>query len=253
MQQKQKLIQSPIDNSHNNNMERQDQIKIIGSDEVTESDVVTDVDESTDLNGKNGIVTGAILYGRTNGNIYPVLIDAKTHAIIAIDQLHHETHQGYKFICNNKEIGIIVNGTSSLAFKTPTGTKKIHLLIDWATYAGGDLKILEGATWTQGTGTAVNMMNSNRNLNYNSIILEDVNQPTFTASNQMIQNVTIVSRGTEWLLDSSFGFRNIISGDTRDEKEIILAPDTQYIIEFTSSSAGNSVFIGLSWYEHTDY
>lgn len=232
----------------------QENIKILGADNSTESDVILNEDETVDLNNKNGLITSAIMYGRTNGNIFAILIDKITRALISISQLHHEAHEGNAFIVDSENLTLNTNSTLTLSFKTPDTIKKPHLTLDFSALLGCKVEIIEGTTWTQGTGTVTNIINRHRNSSTQSILLENKNQVTFTASNQLIQDVTGLSGGTTIRTLRTFGVKNKISGGGgRDEEEMILKPNTTYTIKLTSTNDSNSATLNLSWYEHTDY
>lgn len=183
------------------------------------------------------------------------VVDDVSGIPISINSEHHEAHEGDSFVAATVDTSMANEDTLSLAFKTPpisVPQKRIHMVGKFNTAAGGHIAIIEGPTWGQGTGTAVPIYNRKRETSMaSSGLLEDKNQSTFTASDQAITNVTGVSGGTTIGLIYAFGANNRSSGD-RSEEEMLLKPDTQYVVLATADGGSNAIWLGIYWYEHTD-
>ncbi len=181
--------------------------------------------------------------------------DSKFKAPIYIDPEHHEIHE-----CSSFERYIDSSNTAvatiNVAFKTLTGTKLVHIIFGFSSSDEILFEILEGATWTQGTGTALTIFNLNRDCGASSTaILEDKNQATFTASNQMIKDVTGVSGGTviESLYTYNAGLGAAVSAETRNAAhEWNLKDNTTYVVRMTQTDGNCKMSTTLHWYEHTD-
>lgn len=197
----------------------------------------------------------AARYG-TASEVDDIRIDSKTNALYTLSYEHHEAHEGDAFIADIVDESMADDETLSLAFKTPTGTKLAHVIIEASTLVGGDLKFYEGATWIQGSGSAVSIINHLRTANpISSILLENRQQATFTASDELIGNVTGVNVGSATLLTTRWmwGVRNrSAAGQLRGQLEFILKADTQYLILFTANGGSNAAQVSMNWYEHTD-
>jgi hypothetical protein len=175
-----------------------------------------------------------------------------TAALTTVDYAHHEIHSGSFFHAMVVDASMADTETISLAFKTPTGTKRVHMFYRWESKAGGHIEILEGPAWTQGTGVATAIYNRKRLTSMTaSGVLEDRNQVAFTASNQVIASPTITNAGTVIETVYAFGATRTAAGG-RDDNEIILKPDTTYAYRFTADGNTNAGWLSLNWYEHTD-
>lgn len=182
-------------------------------------------------------------------------IEQATLAGINITQEHYKIHNGENFERHIDSANLAV-ASLNVAFKTLSGTKLAHMIFGLSMSDEVLLEIIEGATWTQGSGTALNIFNNNRNSGASTIILEDKNQPTFTASNQVIKDVTGIAGGTTFENQYTYnaGLGAIISAETRTAAhEWILKPDTTYIARTTQTDGNCKMSIDLHWYEHTDY
>lgn len=172
---------------------------------------------------------------------------------VTIDVAHHEIHEGDSFHCCGTDTELADEATLILTFKTPAGTKRVHMLHSFVTLTGGHLEILEGATWTNQTGTKQPIFNRKREASMNnSGILEDQAQAGFVASNNMILNPDSVAGGTAIHTHYAYGAKNFYSGQGRELEEFILKPATQYAFKFTADAAANAAQMMLNFYEHTD-
>jgi hypothetical protein len=182
-------------------------------------------------------------------------IDNVSGKPVFISSEHHEIHEGASFErhinSNNAAVAAL-----NVAFKTALGTKHAHMLFGWSSNDEILFEIIEGAAWTQSSGTALDIINQNRVNAYNSeIILEDKNQPTFTASNKVIQDVAGISGGTvidpQYTYNAGVGLA-VVAESRHAAHEWVLAPDTTYIVRMTQTDGNCKMSIDLHWYEHTD-
>jgi hypothetical protein len=183
--------------------------------------------------------------------------DSLTNALICISYEHHEVHEGDAFVVDVEDESMADTDTLSIAFKTPAGTKRAHIVAEFVTLVGGELEIWEGPTWTTNTGTLVDIINRKRLAAMtSSILLEDITTPpTFAATDAIMKNVTGLATGAATRLSHLFawGVQNKFgAGGGRDESEILLKPETQYAFVFTAIGNSNKAQLILHWYEHTD-
>ncbi len=172
---------------------------------------------------------------------------------ITIGVEHHEIHEGDAFHSGGVDTSMANTDTLILAFKTPPGTKRVHILHSFVTLTGGHLEIIEGLTWTNQTGTKQAILNRKREASMDSSgMLEDQAQAGFVASDNMILNPTGLSGGTVIHTHYAYGEKNFFAGQGRGTEEFILKPDTQYAFRFTADAASNAAQIMLNFYEHTD-
>ncbi len=169
---------------------------------------------------------------------------------IALDSAHLEVHEGEHFHITGALSGALADTDDYLiAFKTPNTAKLIHFLPGAWSKGQGRLELLEGATWTQGTGSAIPVWNSNLDDGSSSTILEDRAQPAFTASDEVMTGVTITAAGTV-KGDLTVGDGKAGEG-ARADHEIVLKRDTQYTLRYTSEAASGQCRLFPTWYEHT--
>lgn len=176
--------------------------------------------------------------------------DASTEAMTCIDYVHHEVHEGNAFVYNEVDESMLDDAVVMIVFRTPATGKKIHFFWDVNWKAAGHIQLFEGPTWTQGSGTQRPIFNRNRASGNNSVILEDTTG-AFLPTMNVISKPALFAGGTVIRAEYVFSDKKI-GGQSRDDNEMILAPDTQYGFICTADAGTNAVNILLSWYEHTD-
>jgi hypothetical protein len=182
-----------------------------------------------------------------------VRMDALTDVLMTVDYGHGEVHAGSAFLAESHDTAMADTDTLVMAFKTPSGTKRAHMMAEFVTMTGGYLELVEGATWDASSGTAIPIANRKRETSMNSsILLEDRSTGSFIANDELIENPTTFAGGSALPRRYAFGVKTFYSGESRSVAEVILKPDTQYGVRFTSTAAGNEAQILLHWYEHTD-
>lgn len=172
---------------------------------------------------------------------------------VTIDVAHHEIHEGESFHCDVVDITLASAATMILAFKAPSGTKRVHMVYRFITLTGGHVEIIRGPTWDNQTGTKKAITNDKDESGMaSSGILEDQAQASFVASDNMIENPDSVAGGTVIRTIYAFGQKNQFAAAAREVAENVLRPDTQYAVKFISDAASNKAQMILDWYEHTD-
>lgn len=168
---------------------------------------------------------------------------------------HSKIHAALNFERHISSLNLAV-ASLNVAFKTAPGQNLAHMLFGFEMSDEIQFEIIEGATWTQGSGAPFDIFNNNRNIGGNSVvILEDVNQPTFTASNQVTKNITNISGGINIDPDRftyNAGLGAIISSESRGAThEWVLKADETYVVRVTATNSDCKMTIDLHWYEHT--
>lgn len=184
-------------------------------------------------------------------------IDELTGAMITITSQHYEVHEGHYFKSDIEDLSMADTANLTFAFKTMAGTKTAHIWIEFTTLVGGHFRIWEDVTWTTNTGTLVPIYNRKREASMNSSgLLEDKTAtPVFTATDNVLLNPDGLDISSATLLHHFIAWgkkEKLQAQGARDAEELILKPDTQYAITFTSSGGSNKAQMILNWYEHTD-
>ncbi|RLE25523.1 MAG: hypothetical protein DRJ50_02785 [Actinobacteria bacterium] len=180
-------------------------------------------------------------------------VDSASGAAVGISRAHEAVHSGIAFHAFAFDDALGDAGTVIVAFKTPAGGKHVHLVMSFGAIVAGNLDLIEGPTWTGETGTGVAISNRRRTgTPPSSIVLEDVDQAAFTASDQVIKNPTGLSGGTVIPIGHVFGSKQAGGCVDRGEDEWELDPDQTYAVRFTAIGAANGGTVFLDWYEATD-
>jgi hypothetical protein len=180
-------------------------------------------------------------------------MNMERNIVPVFDVEHEKIHKGESFERHIDSANVAV-ASLNVAFKTLAGTKRAHMILGWASNDEVLHEIIEGATWDQGTGTALDIFEHSRGDGSSTLILEDKNQATFTASNQVIKNVTNIAGGTTFENQYTYnaGLGVAVSAETRAaQHEWILKADTTYIIRLTQTDGNCKMSIDVHWYEHT--
>ena len=172
--------------------------------------------------------------------------DSKFQIPVVIDVAHHEIHEGDSYIADN----VVDAAGLDLAFKIPTGTKRAHLIFQWAAESKAHIEIYEGRTWTAGSGSKVVIYNRDRNSTNTSQTQEDTTG-TFGANMGVVKNPTGQAGGTVIHNEYSWSDKKETVRN-RDVSEFILKNNSTYLIKLTSDDGVKGLHIALHWYEHTD-
>lgn len=217
----------------------------IGNVKITDgtdvADVITNTDDSTNIDGVNGLVGSNILYARIDADtVKPLRMDASTHTLQTITYEHHEIHSRSSFVCND------LRNVNTTTFKwqvtTPAGTKETHMVFDIDCTGEMTALITEGSDRVDGTALAE--VNRNR-----------VGTPSVAGTIVTHTPTGGATDGTVVLMNhrsgaTGVGSRTISAGGARGGNEFVLKPSTKYVISVTTY-ADVWVSIDLDWYEHT--
>lgn len=180
-------------------------------------------------------------------------VDSITRAITTIPYEHHEIHDENMFEVSVIDAAMADNASINICFKTQDSTKWVHVLPQFSTKVGGNLRIIENATWTASTGTMDVVYNKNRNATKTSTIEINASQLSFFANNKVQTNIASVEIGGGSVIHEAYVFGSKQSGGgIRGTDEFILKQDTKYAFVFKADGATNGGEIILTWYEHTN-
>jgi hypothetical protein len=167
---------------------------------------------------------------------------------------HHHIHEGiaHKVHVNSANSAV---ASLNIAFKTAPGNKIAHMLFGFDINDECLVEIIEGATWTQGSGTLVDVQFINRYLRKKSeLILNNKNQATFVSTQQVLKDVTGITGGV--VFDPQYTYNASVGANKNSETrsaghEWTLNSDTTYIYRITKTDANCKITGTLNWYEKT--
>lgn len=176
-------------------------------------------------------------------------LDGVSQAITTIDSLHHEIHEGDAYSINFYDVSKGDGTTINAYFKTPNTSKRIHCFFQWSASGAAFGRILEAPTVTSNTGTnAKDIYNKNRNSSNTSEVVDNATSP---AAGKFATDVTITGNGTILSVEYS-GAAKSVGGESRNESEFVLKPNTAYVFQVESDAAGLTLALRVGWYEHSN-
>lgn len=159
-----------------------------------------------------------------------------TKAQIAIDAVHHMTHEGIHFGASTF-LTLAVDGV--LYVKIETSDDQTHMEGQVVGTSGVEVAFYEDPTGGMTGGVDIPPVNHNRLSSNNSglSLTSGVTAPTDTGTT---------------LFNSTAGALRVAGSVTRD-REYILKTNSTYLMKVTSLANGNNVNIDFDWYEPTEY
>lgn len=171
----------------------------------------------------------------------PYKIDDVTNAIVTVNHVHHEIHEGEHYLVQE---GIQLNNASKeYLIVTPNTTKWAHIVI--AIEGSQDTSASLVETTTKTGGTAMAEINLNRNsANTASVVV------THTPGGAAGTPTTLFS--CQFGNATSPGGRGGNGGAINGRQEFMLKQNESYLLTVTALSANvNNICVVISWYEHT--
>lgn len=164
--------------------------------------------------------------------------DTTTGALLTIDTIHHEVHEGEMFHAEYTNTNVANNGSVDLLLTV--GVKEAHFV--FALNAGGQCLAYVYEAPTSTGGTAVAAYNMHRSI-ATAPLTTVTYAPTVTATGS-----TAIVDGR--LLAGGNSVQTRIGGGVRTNTEWILKPSTKYLLRVTNTSGGAvAVNVALEWYE----
>ena len=191
-----------------------------------------------------------------DGSASDVASDPSTSALATIDYGHLEIHEGDSFTAQMYQLVSDTSDRTTLGFKTPAGTKMIHMFASGAATAAALFIIREGVTVADNTGATHAAINRRRDSETVTIAV-DTSQTPDTAGSITYWAEAAQASVTE---DGTVLYQEVIANDktkgggaVRGDAEFVLKASTQYVIYLKSLSADDNYHgLVLNWYEHTD-
>ena len=183
-------------------------------------------------------MNAVIILVKTESGIESALrVDDKTRALVLIDTIHHEIHEGELFYSDNSDT-LANGGVVNYLLTTPNDDKAIHLAYVVDGSAITQIDVYEGS---DKAGVAdITVFNANR---------LSSNAPTMTIKKGLNGGTTDGTLIKTHKSGSSTGVSSRNSASIR-VGEIILKKGTKYILRVTSSTADNLTNTKFEWYEH---
>lgn len=166
---------------------------------------------------------------------------------------HFELHEGESYHAWQVDESMGDGDELHFTFKTPDTNKHIHMIINWATKAGGHVEVGEAATWGRLTGGTTSIFNRRRQDPNTSGLLNNIAQTAFNQGALLGNDAQSLVNTTTVLAEYMFGSANKGGGNMRGVSEIILKKNTQYCVRIIADGATNAAFLELIWYEHDLY
>lgn len=184
------------------------------------------------------------------------LFDRILNSEVFQESEHAHIHGKHTFLCDAADTEMGDGDALVMAFKTPPGITRAHMVVDFSTKIGGLLELWEGPTWNETTGTPESIIQRFREASpESSVLLENEGQVAFLASDAMIVNPTNFSVATATRLHHIYGWGSQSRGVTdkgEDRDEFPLMPDQTYATRYIALGGNNAGQIFHRWYEHKD-
>jgi len=173
-------------------------------------------------------------YRKTN------IIDSFTNTVPFLPEEHLLVHAAK--LWDVQYVGASVASASSIEMfiRTSNTRQLLHMLFTFQSSLLADFYIYEGTSKTYASGNALTSYNRNR---YESNPLKAAPQICHTPAGS--GDGTLLFQG---ILGGGAGPRNF-GGEGRDANEILLAPNTAYLLRLTSRAASNRLQINAEYYE----
>lgn len=164
----------------------------------------------------------------------PLTMDTHNLSPVMTDATHHEIHSGRHFFIDNFT-DITGSATINYLLVTPNSTMRCYFLFEFDFEAEATLYFFEGTT-TSANGTPIPVFNSDRNSTTTNTVL------AYSAP-------TITSDGTQ-IVAHKTGSGKQTGGGGREERELILKPNTKYLFRIVNDSTSANWFdYGVTWVE----
>jgi hypothetical protein len=158
---------------------------------------------------------------------------------VSTDYAHHELHIGNHYTAADVAT-LNLAETSEFIIRTPNVAELAHLLNNHRSQGEAKMEIFRAPTLTD-DGTPITINNRNDNFNGSSSGVSIFVGPTISSDGTALPG-----------FDQHFGSGQNIPGETRSINEIVLLPDTDYLIRLTSESNNNEINCSFDFYMSDD-
>jgi hypothetical protein len=208
--------------------------EVVISDGTDEVDIEQIVDSTTNMDGKKGLVTNSILFGRVSDSLFlPLKVDPSTQSLQVIDYDHHEIHAGSHYFVHGYQ-DLSINNVLDMTFVTPNTTKWIHWTWSIDTEDETLWQVYEGATITNPLANTFTPLNNNRNsANTSAVAVKYEVQSNLAAANAdtAVGGATLIGTGIAGSKVAKVG------GSADRSSEIIMKQNTIYCLRATATAA----------------
>jgi hypothetical protein len=170
--------------------------------------------------------------------------DGVTKAIMVVDYTHHEIHAGSAYYV---EGSATLSDTEQLSvkFSTPNSTKRCHFVWEILGTGETEIKLYEDAKGGMAGGSAITVLNHDRESTKSSSMAFRSGVTTSTAVGAKLHDWIVGTVG------SKQGFATPAMSERGDE--LILKAGSTYLGIMVSNSTGNNISFRADWYEHAPY
>lgn len=171
---------------------------------------------------------------------FKFLFDPITGAVVQIDNNHHEIHEGDHFL-HARYYTLGNAAVKNLVLEV--GAKSAHFVFSVASDTAGFILVsYKNVTYDAGSGTAVAVFNNNQNVTTaNTLIIREDPTTLSTSGATLFRNAFI---GT------ATNPANSRAGSLSRDDEIILPPNSKWLIRITNQSTNNNpINVNCAWYE----
>lgn len=160
-----------------------------------------------------------------------ITVDEDLNALVTIDSVHHEVHDGHYF--TSTYVNTSIGNNSTVDIRLVVGARELHYVSE--VKAGGlcTIDFYEGSTLSGGTALAT--VNHHRGFGDGSADYAVYHTPVVTAVGTRLLQKIIASGSTP---------QTRIGGELRQTDEFILSPNTTYLLRITNLS-GAATPIGV--------
>ena len=197
--------------------------------------------------------------GSTGEGTYRVpQLDATTHVLEVITDVHHEIHEEKSFTAYYaRTTDATDTHRSGLYIKTPVAGPECHMVFSGACSTAANLSISEAPTIDANAGSHAGVVyNRYRKSTEASIVFDNATSP---AVNKFTTLDETAIAGGSWNAGTVLRSFPLATGSgpkpaggvDRGMQEYILKPDTAYVLLLTNTAASaNDHLLQMDWYEH---
>lgn len=219
------------------------------------------VDENDNiLGGGNPIQVGGAVSTRMQGlegqtdTYQDARLDPSTLTMQVIDYPHHEIHGGSAFTASVYQLVSDTDDRTAIGFKTPAGTRQVHMFAKGNSSSAALFIIREGPTVADNQGATQAVYNRNRQSNTATTVIDTSQTPDTAGAATYFSEADqahVTENGTLLYQDMLAAEKKKGGGDSRGEGEFILKADTQYVFYMKSLTDDDNYHgLVLDWYEH---
>ena len=167
--------------------------------------------------------------------------DGRTYAgaLVTIDKVHHEVHEGEHFFINNSTANASATEVLGTLLTTPA-TKRMHMVSEFGGSAATVFTLIENPTVANTSKSALVAFNNDRE-----------STKAATAVPVDISDTDISGGTTMPKVVLGGGQQGRTGGNIANRGELMLKQNEDYYFQINSDGANNNIAITVSWYEES--